>query len=85
MKIDGVSVEPGPSDDPFAMGPVALDIDCDLDALAQKVSRAVGYGRAHHKKQQGAETQHRSSCVQHIKPPKPPSKLLREFPGSVDS
>lgn len=37
MKIDGVSVEPSPADDPYAMGPVALDIDCDLDALAQKV------------------------------------------------
>lgn len=40
MKIDGVSVEP-PADDPYAMGHVALDIDCDLDVLAQKVRRRV--------------------------------------------
>ncbi|CBJ33534.1 hypothetical protein Esi_0508_0003 [Ectocarpus siliculosus] len=38
MKIDGVSlVEPSPADDPNGMGPVAVVIDCDLDALAQKV------------------------------------------------
>lgn len=37
MKIDGVSAEPSQGDNPFAMGPVALDIDCDLDVLAHKV------------------------------------------------
>lgn len=38
MKIDGVSlVEPSATDDPHAMGPVAVVIDIDLDALAQKV------------------------------------------------
>ena len=38
MKIDGVSlVEPSATDDPYAMGPVAVVIDIDLDALAQKV------------------------------------------------
>lgn len=37
MKIDGVSAEPCQGDNPFAMGPVALDIDCDLDVLAHKV------------------------------------------------
>ena len=38
MKIDGVSlVEPSATDDPHALGPVAVVIDCDLDALAQKV------------------------------------------------
>lgn len=38
MKIDGSSmVEPSPTDDPYAMGPVAVVIDIDLDALAQKV------------------------------------------------
>lgn len=41
MKVDGVSVEPSPADDPYAMGPVALDIDCDLEALAQKVKRDI--------------------------------------------
>lgn len=46
MKIDGVSAEPSQGDNPFAMGPVALDIDCDLDVLAHKVrtggSKALG-------------------------------------------
>lgn len=38
MKIDGSSlVEPSATDDPYAMGPVAVVIDIDLDALAQKV------------------------------------------------
>lgn len=42
MKIDGVSlVEPSPADDPNGMGPVAVVIDCDLDALAQKVRLRV--------------------------------------------
>lgn len=37
MKIDGVTVEPSPADDPDSMEHTALDIDCDLDALAIKV------------------------------------------------
>lgn len=42
MKIDGVSlVEPSATDDPYAMGPVAVEIDCDLDALAHKVRKVV--------------------------------------------
>lgn len=42
MKIDGSSlVEPSATDDPYAMGPVAVEIDCDLDALAHKVWMAV--------------------------------------------
>ena len=43
MKIDGVSlVEPSATDDPHAMGPVAVVIDIDLDALAQKVRASHG-------------------------------------------
>lgn len=42
MKIDGVSAEPSQGDNPFAMGPVALDIDCDLDVLAHKVGDEKG-------------------------------------------
>lgn len=42
IRIDGVTVEPSPADDPDAMGPTAVDIDCDLDALALKVgTRAI--------------------------------------------
>lgn len=41
MKIDGVTVEPSPADDPDSLGHTALDIDCDLDALALKVCVAV--------------------------------------------
>ena len=37
MKIDGVSVDPSPADDPYVTEHVALDIDIDLDALAHKV------------------------------------------------
>lgn len=41
MKIDGVTVEPSLADDPDSMGHTALDIDCDLDALALKVRREL--------------------------------------------
>lgn len=41
MKIDGVTVEPSLADDPDSMGRTALDIDCDLDALALKVRREL--------------------------------------------
>lgn len=41
MKIDDVTVEPSPADDPDSLGHTALDIDCDLDALALKVCFVV--------------------------------------------
>lgn len=43
VRIDGVTVELSPTDDPDAMEPTAVDIDCDLDALALKVG-AAGVG-----------------------------------------
>lgn len=50
MKIDGVSlVEPSATDDPYAMGPVAVVIDIDLEKLAQKVwvmAASMGVGVA---------------------------------------
>lgn len=41
MTIDGVTVEPF-GVDPDGIGSKALDIDCDLDALALKVCRTAG-------------------------------------------